>query len=164
LAQPPLVRLKAHTNRAVEVRSGQSTGCPKAEGNCVVERRGGEQPEANCQSVINTMMNSIRPHALASLLGKGEAWNRMPTREGQGDFGGLRRGETVSAAAGVHGVVGDRMAGSWSDVNQGSRSGARNGVHGQVPEEPSPEGDRVLVVAKKSRNGDGAKGDREMRA
>ncbi len=110
------------------------------------------------------MLNSIRPDALASLLDKGEAWNRMPTREGEGDFGGLRRGETVSAVAGVHGVVGDRMAGRWSDVNQGSRSGARNGVHGLWPEEPSPEGDRVLVVARKSRNGDGAKGDREVMA
>ena len=39
-----------------------------AEGNCVAERRGGEQPEANDQSIINKMMNSIRPDALASLL------------------------------------------------------------------------------------------------
>jgi hypothetical protein len=44
-----------------------------AEGNGVAERRGGEQPEANDQSIIKTMMNSIRPDALASLLGKGEA-------------------------------------------------------------------------------------------
>jgi len=42
-----------------------------AEGNCVVARRGGEQPEANDSSV--TQVNSIRPVALASLLGKGEA-------------------------------------------------------------------------------------------
>jgi hypothetical protein len=46
-----------------------------AEGNCVVERRGGKQPEANNQSIIKKMMNSIRPDALASLLGKGEAQN-----------------------------------------------------------------------------------------
>jgi len=44
-----------------------------AEGNCVVERRGGGQPEANNQSIINKKMNSIRPDALASLLGYGEA-------------------------------------------------------------------------------------------
>jgi hypothetical protein len=43
------------------------------EGNCVVERRGGEQPEAKVQSINKTMMNSIRPDALASLLLKGEA-------------------------------------------------------------------------------------------
>ena len=46
-----------------------------AEGNCVAERRGGEQPEANNQSIIKKMKNSIRPDALASLLGKGEAQN-----------------------------------------------------------------------------------------
>src|ERR1700745_440865 len=57
------------------------------EGNCVVERRGGEQPETNCQSINKTMLNTIRPDALASLLGKGEAQNRKPTREGQGDLG-----------------------------------------------------------------------------
>jgi hypothetical protein len=45
------------------------------ESNCVVERRGGEQLEANNQSIIKKMMNSIRPDALASLLGKGEAQN-----------------------------------------------------------------------------------------
>src|ERR1700719_3642090 len=53
-----------------------------AEGNCVAERRGGEQPEANDQSIINRRMNSIRPDALASLLSKGEAQNgSRPERE-----------------------------------------------------------------------------------
>ena len=53
-----------------------------AEGNCVAERRGGEQLEANDQSIINKMMNSIRPDALASLLSKGEAQNgSRPERE-----------------------------------------------------------------------------------
>ena len=54
-----------------------------AEGNCVAKRRGGEQPEANDQSIINKMMNSIRPDALASLLGKGEA--RNGSRPGKGE-------------------------------------------------------------------------------
>jgi hypothetical protein len=54
-----------------------------AEGNCVAERRGGEQPEANDQSIINKMMNSIRPDALASLLSKGEAQNG--SRPGKGE-------------------------------------------------------------------------------
>ena len=53
-----------------------------AEGNCVAERRDGEQPEANDQSINNRMMNSIRPDALASLLSKGEAQNgSRPERE-----------------------------------------------------------------------------------
>src|SRR5712672_1164093 len=53
-----------------------------AEGNCVAERRGGEQPEANDQSIINKMMNSIRPDALASLPSKGKAQNG--SRPGKG--------------------------------------------------------------------------------
>jgi hypothetical protein len=111
-------------------------------------------------------MNSIRPDALASLRVKGEAWNRKPTRGGQGNSGGLRCGETVSAATGMHGVVGDRMAGSWSDVNQGSRSGNSDGVHGQQSrsEEPSPEGDRAFVRAKKRGNARRAKGGRVVEA
>jgi hypothetical protein len=63
------------------------------------------------------------------------------------------------------GMVGDRMVGSWSVVKWGTRSGMGSGVHGwSRPEEPRPEGVRVLVVAKKSRNGDGAKGDRKVEA
>jgi hypothetical protein len=74
-----LVRLRVRTNRGVEVPIGQSTGC---QGDCVAERRGGEQPEANDQSIIKKMMNSIRPDALASLLGEGEAQNG--SRPGKG--------------------------------------------------------------------------------
>ena len=59
------------------------------EGNCVVERRGGKQPETNCQSINKTMLNTIRPDALASLRRVSEAQNRTPTREGQGNFGDL---------------------------------------------------------------------------
>ena len=93
-----------------------------AEGNCVAERRGGEQPEANNQSIIKKMMNSIRPDALASLLGKGEAQNgSRPVRARQ--LRDLACGEHSERRTGVHGVGGDRMVGSWSDMNQGSRSG-----------------------------------------
>jgi hypothetical protein len=94
-----------------------------AEGNCVVERRGGGQPEANNQSIIKKMMNSIRPDALASLLGKGEAQNGSRPGKGDRQLRDLTCGETVSAGTGVHGVGGDRMVGSWSDMNQGSRTG-----------------------------------------
>ena len=46
-----------------------------AEGNCVAERRGGEQPEANLssQSSQTRRLNPIRPIGVASLLRKGEA-------------------------------------------------------------------------------------------
>src|SRR5262252_5973692 len=53
-----------------------------AEGNCVVERRGGGQPEANNQSIIKKMMNSIRPDASASMRRKWRSPRRKPTREG----------------------------------------------------------------------------------
>ena len=33
----------------------------------------------------------------------------------------------------MDGVIGDGMAGSWSDVNQGSRPGNNDGVHGLTP-------------------------------
>jgi len=60
-------------------------------------------------------------------------------------------------------MVGDRMVGSWSDVKRGTRSGQGSGVHDpKRSKEPHPEGVRVLVRAEKSRNWDGAKGDRKV--
>jgi hypothetical protein len=121
-----------------------------AEGNCVVERRGGRQPEANNQSIIKKMMNSIRPDALASMRRKWRSPRRKPTREGMRQLRGLTCGETVSAGTGVH-------------MNQGSRSG--EGAAFMVcrrPEEPRPEGDRASVVALKRGNARGAKGGRKV--
>ena len=57
-----------------------------AESNCDVERRGGEQLEANDQSINKTMLNSIRPDALASLRLKGEAQNGNRPGRGSGHF------------------------------------------------------------------------------
>ncbi len=48
---------------------------PVTESHCVVVRRGGKQLEVNDQSV--TVVNSIRPDCLASLLGTGEAQTRF---------------------------------------------------------------------------------------
>jgi hypothetical protein len=60
-------------------------------------------------------------------------------------------------------MVGDRMVGSWSEVKWGTRSGWGSGVHPRERgEEPRSEGVRVLVVAKKFGNGDGAKEDRKV--
>ena len=62
-------------------------------------------------------------------------------------------------------MVGGRMVGSWSDVKRGMRTVQGSGVHGwKQTEEPHTGGIRVLVVAKKSRNWDGAKGGREVEA
>ena len=134
-----------------------------AEGNCVVERRGGEQPEANNQSIINTMMNLIRPCASASLLAKGEAGDRTLSSKRGGNSDDLCCGETVSAATtGMHGVVGDGMVGSWSDVNQGSRSGERKEFMTEGGPKSHPEGDRASIVAWKRGNARGAKGGRKL--
>jgi hypothetical protein len=72
---------------------------------------------------------------------------------------------TVSRKIGMHGVVGDRMVGSWSDMNQGSRAGKeRRSWPLRRPEEPCPEGDRASVVARKRGNARGAKGGRKVEA
>jgi hypothetical protein len=77
----------------------------------------------------------------------------------------LACGERSERRTGVHGVGGDRMVGSWSDMNQGSRSGQGTAfmVCGR-PEEPYPEGDRASVVAQKRSQARGAKGGRKVDA
>src|SRR5271168_16098 len=59
-----------------------NTGLSVAEGNCVVERRGGEQPEAKDQSINKTMLNSIRPDALASTPVLWRSQDRKASRNG----------------------------------------------------------------------------------
>ena len=72
---------------------------------------------------------------------------------------------TASARKELSGMVGDRMIGSWSDVKWGTRT-----VQGRLnsdwkrSEARNTGGVRVLVVAKKSCNGNGAKGDRKVEA
>ena len=46
-------------------------------------------------------------------------------------------------------------------VNQGDLRTDRTGVHGRSPEEPGWAGVRAPIVAKKPRNGGGAKGAQE---
>ena len=159
------MRLKVRTNSGVKVPVGQKHWLSEAEGNCVVERRGGGQPEANNQSIINKMMNSIRPGALASMRRISEARDGSRPGKGRRQLRGLTCGETVSAKAGVHRVGGDRMVGSWSDMNQGSRSGEGAAfMVSRRPEEPRPEGDRASIVAWKRGNARGAKGGRKVEA
>ena len=70
---PPLVRPRAHSKSWVKVPTGGEADPFVAESNCVAERRGGEQLEANNQPVNTTMLNSIRFQRSASLLAKDEA-------------------------------------------------------------------------------------------
>jgi len=63
----------------------------------------------------------------------------------------------------MHGVGGDRMAGSWSDMNQGSLFGKGTAfMTGRGSEEPCPKGDRAFVRAKKRGNARGAKEGRKV--
>ena len=87
------VRLRVRTTVGWKSPSGRSTGLFVAEGNCVVERRGGEQPEANDQSINKTMLNSIRPDALASPLFHGEAKNGVRPGKGERKIRDLTAGE-----------------------------------------------------------------------
>jgi hypothetical protein len=61
-------------------------------------------------------------------------------------------------------VGGDRMVGSWSDMNQGSRVGKGTAfMTGRGSEEPCPKGDRASIVAQKWGNARGAKGGRKVK-
>lgn len=136
-----------------------------AEGNCVVERRGGEQPDANNQSIINKMMNSIRPHALTSLLAKGEAGDRTPTCKGQGNFDNLCR-ERNSERGHNRGAWGGWRWNGWKLERResGIMIRERTGFMTGNGRENRPEDDRILIVVKKRGNFRGAKGDRKVEA
>jgi hypothetical protein len=111
------------------------------------------------------MLNSIRPDALASLQMKGEAKNGIRPGKGERKIRDLPAGETVSSRTGMHGVFGDRMVRSWSDMNQGSPAGKEQRSWPQVgPEELCPEGDRAFIEARKRGNARGAKGGRKVEA
>ena len=100
---------------------------------------------------------------MASLLLCGEAKTGNRPVKGERQFRDLSLESTVSSKIGMHGVIGDRMVGSWRDMNQGSRTG--KGTAFMVcrrPEELYPGGDRASVVAKKRGNARGVKGGRKV--
>ena len=85
--------------------------------------------------------------------------------KGERQFRDLSLESTVSSKIGMHGVIGDRMVGSWSDMNQGSRTGKGTAfMASRRPEELYPGGDRASVVARKRGSARGAKGGRKVEA
>jgi hypothetical protein len=111
------------------------------------------------------MLKPIRPTALTSLLAKDEVKNRSRSEELRqlGDSVGEK---TVSTPGRELRVIGGRMAGRHCSVNQGSRTGNSDGVHGLISrsEESCPEGDRAFVGARKRGNARGAKEGRDVEA
>jgi len=127
----------------------ESSWLSVVEGNCVIERWGGKQPEANIQSANKTMLNPIQSESPASLWRKGEAREVSSLSE---KGGGRRHQSTAFAASarqGGFGMCGGRMDGSWCDVKWGSQPGTGAEFMTTRSEEPRPRGDRALVVAKK---------------
>jgi len=115
-----------------------------ARGNCVVARRGGEQPEAKPQT--QTKVKSIRPVTVASLLTKGEACGRdreRPTRHPSLEG----RGRTV---------VGD-WAGYVGKLTWWTAETCRC----RNPRKRESAGVRAAIVVKKRGNARGAKGRRK---
>ena len=75
------VRLRVRTNSGVEVPIGQQHW-PVRSGRQLRRREaGGEQPEAKDQSINKTMLNSIRPDALATKSGVQRTWRTIQKLE-----------------------------------------------------------------------------------
>ena len=122
-----------------ETSNGRAAG-----GNCVVARRGGEQPEADLRS--QTQVNPIRFTAAASLLAKGEACrvsgNRLPSHPSS-------TGERRAVVDG------------WGE-NAGKVScGSVESCPGRKPRERCRAAVRAAIVAVKRGNARGAKGGRK---
>ena len=71
-----------HQQKGGESFPDGNTGLSVAEGNCVVEMRGGEQPEAKDQSINKTMLNSIRPRCIGEPAPVWRSQDRKPSRNG----------------------------------------------------------------------------------
>ena len=116
-----------------------------AEGNCVVARRGGEQPEADLRS--QTRVNPIRFTTAASLLASGEACrtsgNRFPPHP---SFTGEKRA----------------VVDGWGE-NAGKVSCGRvESCPGRNSRKRSRAAVRVAIVVMKRGNARGAKGGRKV--
>jgi hypothetical protein len=119
------------------------------EGNCVIERWGGKQPETNIQSTNKNMLNPIQSESQASLWSKGEAREVSFSPVKGGNKRHQSHVNTAKARCDGFGMFGGRMEGSWCDVKWGSRLGTGAEFMTGRSEEPHPRGDRALVVAMK---------------
>lgn len=123
-----------------ETSNGRAAG-----GNCVVVRRGGEQPEADLRS--QTKVNPIRFATAASLLASGEA-------SGQSHIRFLSH----FSYKGEKWAVGDGWGENAGKVSYGSVETCA----GRNPFRRGRAGVRAAIVAKKRGNSRGAKGGRKV--
>jgi hypothetical protein len=123
-----------------ETSNGRAAG-----GNCVVVRRGGEQPEADLRS--QTKVNPIRFATAASLRASGEA-------SGQSHIHFLSQ----TSYKGEKWAVGDGWGGNAGKVSYGSIEICA----GRNPFRRDRVGVRAAIVAKKRGNSRGAKGGRKV--
>ncbi len=163
--------------RGASPRRGPS-GVPVAEGNCVVRRQGGEQPEANDQSVVPLGINqapqtrfgllpwrACMPKAKPKTLGPaGDAaprWREPPVSPM------VRKRQTAHRTA----VGGWRQNGRKVQHDDAGRPGRQTGRYSCAVNPPravtrvrraSRTGVRASIVAWKPGNAGGAKGRREV--
>ena len=142
-----LVRLRAHLDSRVQVPDLADTEGPVTESNCAgATPPGGEQLKVNDQSVTPGLQAEVHSE-LDSVGGFGE-----PASEGRSPNKIVRPALREWNASGRKPqMVGDRMVGSPSDVNQGTTAGGERASRGQSPRSSEEAG-----------NDRGAKGDRDV--
>ena len=123
-----------------ETSNGRGAG-----GNCVVVRRGGEQPEADLRS--QTKVNPIRFSTAASLRASGEASGKSHIRF-----------LTHSSYRGEKRAVGDGWGGNAGKVSYGSVENCL----GRNPRKRGWTEVRAAIVVKKRGNARGVKGGRKV--
>ena len=123
-----------------ETSNGRAAG-----GNCVVVRRGGEQPEVDLRS--QTKVNPIRFATAASLLASGEACGNSHIRFlSHSSYKGEKR------------AVGD----GWGENARKVSYGSVENCPGRKPRKRGRTEVRAAIVVKKRGNARGAKGGRKV--
>ena len=142
---PALVRLRGREDGTVEVRSPAVKSRGVSNRNCVVATRGGEQRNENDQSV--TTSRYTETGELDSVGVDGRAFERMakPVERAIGEEPNRR---TAGWSPDDTPMVGDGMAGSPRDRNQGDPPGSKRCSRLRGPKS-RPAGVRASVVATK---------------
>jgi len=142
-----LVRLRGHRDRTVRVRFLAAKSREVSNRNCVAERRGGEQRNENDQSVTQGCRKAVR-RELDSVGVDGRAIERVakPVKRA---IGGKPNRRTAGRSPVVALMVGDGMAGSPCDRNQGDPPGAKAAFMARRGPKNCPAGVRASIVAGK---------------